>query len=61
MSSQVNTNSTAGAVGLSDSQYAARRKRMFEFLTRVRDLGCVLLQFYSGSPDPASNHEPLLY
>ena len=43
MSSQANTNSTAGAVGLSDSQYAARKKRMFEFLTRVRAIGCVPL------------------
>ncbi|KAF8504661.1 P-loop containing nucleoside triphosphate hydrolase protein [Russula emetica] len=40
MSSQSNnTRSTDGAVGLSDSQYAARRKRMFEFLTRVRAIG----------------------
>jgi hypothetical protein len=43
MSSQFDTGSTARAVGLSDPQYAARRKRMFEFLTRVRAIGCVPL------------------
>lgn len=41
MSTTFNSNSAAGAIGLSDPQYAARRKRMYEFLTRVRAIGCV--------------------
>jgi hypothetical protein len=56
MGSQFNTNSTAGAIGLSDPQYAARRKRMYEFLTRVRAIGCVLLLRL-----PVNNHGSILY
>ena len=43
MSSQHNTSNAARAVGLSDPQYTARKKRMFEFLTRLRAIGCVCL------------------
>ncbi|KAH9965455.1 P-loop containing nucleoside triphosphate hydrolase protein [Russula dissimulans] len=37
--SQANGAPTIAPIGLSDPQYAARRKRMFEFLNRVRGLG----------------------
>ena len=33
-------------VGLSDPQYAARRKAMFEFLTRMHALGWVPLSWH---------------
>ncbi|SRR5258708_39828254 len=56
MSSQCDTRSTAGAVGLSDPQYAARRKRTFEFLIRVRAIGYVSLLRL-----PAGNHGFTLY
>ncbi len=43
MGSQTDASIAAQAVGLSDPQYTARRKKMFEFLTRVRAIGCVPL------------------
>ena len=43
MSSQHNSGHAAHAVGLSDPQYTTRKKRMFEFLTRLRAIGCVCL------------------
>ncbi|KAI0295255.1 P-loop containing nucleoside triphosphate hydrolase protein [Russula brevipes] len=36
---QTDTDHASRAIGLSDPQYAARRKRMFEFLTRMRAIG----------------------
>jgi len=41
--SQPNTDHASQAVGLSDPQYIARRKRMFEVLTRLRAIGYVPL------------------
>jgi hypothetical protein len=38
-----NATSLPAPVGLSDPQYLARRKSMFEFLTHVRALGYVPL------------------
>ena len=55
MDSQPNGSANLTPVGLSDPQYAARRRRMFEFLTRVCALGCV--------PQlgiPATSHRSLL-
>ena len=43
MDTQPNGSSKPMPLGLSDPQYAARRKRMFEFLIRVCALGCVTL------------------
>jgi hypothetical protein len=48
-----NASSVTAPVGLSDPQYLARRKSMFEFLTHVRALGCVPLpKFFAASRIP---------
>jgi hypothetical protein len=48
-----NTSSLTAPVGLSDPQYLARRKSMFEFLTHVRALGYVPLpKFFATSRIP---------
>ena len=40
------SNNLPAPVGLSDPQYLARRKSMFEFLTNVRALGYVPLSTF---------------
>ena len=51
------TSNATRAVGLSDPQHTARRKRMFEFLTRLRAVRCVPLSMI---PSPATNDRPML-
>ena len=53
MDTRSNESSLPAPVGLSDPQYLARRKSMFEFLTHVRALGCVPLpKFFATSRIP---------